>query len=460
MRKAILFAMIAVMASSCSIYRKYHRPEDLQVNVDSLYRAELIANPEDTVSFGTMPWEELFTDPYLKDLIDSGLVHNTDLQTAILRVQQAQDGLYAAKWAYSPSLNLSPQGSVSSIDGNKATFGYNLGGAVSWDIDLFGSLLNAKREAQATLLQQDAYRQAVRSQIIATIATSYYALLMMDEQVKISDESVVIWREQVRTLEAQLRVGTVNENAVTQARANLYGLEASNAQLKQQQKETENALCSLLGRVSGTIERSTLAEQELPDSAISAGVPLQLLSNRPDVYQAEMALAAAYYTTNQARSAFYPKLTLSGSAGWTNSLGQAVTNPAGVLLNAVAQLAQPIFNKGQLRSNLRISKAEEEIAKLNYKQTILNAGQEVNDALFAIETAGIMLEKHQAQCVDLERTVKTADLLYKKSAYGSYLELLTAQQSLLNAQLNVVSDKYNQLSYIVTLYKALGGGKE
>ena len=173
-----------------------------------------------------------------------------------------------------------------------------------------------------------------------------------------------------------------------------------------------------------------------------------------------MALAAAYYTTNQARSAFYPKLTLSGSAGWTNSLGQAVANPAGVLLNAVAQLAQPIFNKGQLRSNLRISKAEEEIAKLNYKQTILNAGQEVNDALFAIETAGIMLEKHQAQCVDLERTVKTADLLYKKSAYGSYLELLTAQQSLLNAQLNVVSDKYSQLSYIVTLYKALGGGKE
>ena len=451
--------MIAVMASSCSIYRKYHRPEDLQVNVDSLYRAELIANPEDTVSFGTMPWEELFTDPYLKDLIDSGLVHNTDLQTAILRVQQAQDGLYAAKWAYSPSLNLSPQGSVSSIDGNKATFGYNLGGAVSWDIDLFGALLNAKREAQATLLQQNAYRQAVRSQIIATIATSYYALLMMDEQVKISDESVVIWREQVRTLEAQLRVGTVNENAVTQARANLYGLEASNAQLKQQQKETENALCSLLGRVSGTIERSTLAEQTLPET-VSTGVPLYLLSNRPDVYQAEMALAAAYYTTNQARSAFYPKLTLSGSAGWTNSLGQAVANPAGVLLNAVAQLAQPIFNKGQLRSNLRISKAEEEIAKLNYKQTILNAGQEVNDALFAIETAGIMLKKHQAQCVDLERTVKTADLLYKKSAYGSYLELLTAQQSLLNAQLNVVSDKYSQLSNIVTLYKALGGGKE
>lgn len=457
MRKAILFALIAVMASGCSIYRKYQRPEDLQVNIDSLYRAELIADPQDTSSLGNMPWQEMFTDPYLKDLIDSGLVHNTDLQTAILRVQQAQDGLYAAKWAYSPSLNLSPQGSVTSIDGNKASFGYNLGGNVSWDIDLFGSLLNAKREAQATLLQQDAYRQAVRSQIIATIATSYYALLMMDEQVRISDESVIIWKEQVRTLEANLRVGLVNENAVTQARANLYGLEASNAQLKQQQKETENALCSLLGRVSGTIARSTLEEQVLPET-VNAGVPLQLLSNRPDVYQAEMALAAAYYTTNQARAAFYPKLTLSGSAGWTNSLGQAVANPAGVLLNAVAQLAQPVFNKGQLRSNLRISKAEEEIAKLNYKQTILNAGQEVNDALFAIETSGIMLEKHQAQCADLERTVYTADKLYRMSSSGSYLEILTARQSLLNAQLSVVSDKYNQLAYTVTLYKALGGG--
>ena len=458
MRKIVIFALIAVMASGCSIYRKYQRPEELTADVDSLYRAELIADPEDTTSFGSMPWEELFTDPCLKDLIDSGLVHNTDLLTAIQRVEQAKAGLHAAKWAYSPSLNLSPQGTLTSIDANEPTYTYNLGGAVSWDIDLFGQLLNAKRGAQATLLQQQAYQQAVRSQVISTIATSYYSLLMMDEQVRISDESVIIWKEQVRTMEAQLKVGTINENAVTQARANLYSLEASNAQLKQQQKETENALCALLGRVSGTIERTTLAEQTLPET-VSTGVPLYLLSNRPDVYQAEMALAAAYYTTNQARAAFYPQLTLSGSAGWTNSLGQAVSNPAGVLINAMAQLAQPIFNKGQLKANLKSSKAAEEIAKLNYRQTILNAGQEVNNALFAIETAGIMLEKHQAQCTDLERTVKTADLLYRKSQYGSYLELLTAQQSLLNAQLSVVSDKYNQLAYTVTLYQALGGGR-
>ena len=170
--------------------------------------------------------------------------------------------------------------------------------------------------------------------------------------------------------------------------------------------------------------------------------------------------SAAYYTTNQARAAFYPKLTLSGSAGWTNSLGQAVTNPAGVLINAIGTLAQPIFNKGQLKANLKVSKAQEEIAKQNYKQAILDAGQEVNDALFAIETAGVMLEKHQAQCTDLERTVYTSEKLYYRSAYGSYLEILTARQSLLNAQLSVVSDKYNQLAETVTLYRALGGGKD
>ena len=235
MRKIVIFALIAVMASGCSIYRKYQRPEELTADVDSLYRAELIADPEDTTSFGSMPWEELFTDPCLKDLIDSGLVHNTDLLTAIQRVEQAKASLHAAKWAYSPSLNLSPQGTLTSIDANEPTYTYNLGGAVSWDIDLFGQLLNAKRGAQATLLQQQAYQQAVRSQVISTIATSYYSLLMMDEQVRISDESVIIWKEQVRTMEAQLKVGTINENAVTQARANLYSLEASNAQLKQQQ---------------------------------------------------------------------------------------------------------------------------------------------------------------------------------------------------------------------------------
>ena len=334
MRKIILTIAAVAVVSSCSIYRKYQRPENV-VPVDSLYRAELVSPEkdaqaaEDSTSFGYMPWEEMFTDPHLQALIRQGLDNNTDLLSAALRVQQAQARLTASKWAYSPSLNLSPQVgyNYSLSEGNGTGSGsYNLGGAVSWDIDLFGSLLNAKRGAQAALLQQEAYRQAVRSQLIATIANTYYSLLMLDEQVRVSEENVALWAEQIRSMESMLKVGRVNENAVTQSRAQLYGLEASLADMKRQRQEAENALCSILGSVYTKIERSTIDEQTLPQD-FSVGVPLELLSNRPDVYSAEMALASAYYSTNQARSAFYPKLTLSGSAGWTGAFGQAVSNP-------------------------------------------------------------------------------------------------------------------------------------
>ena len=237
MRKIILTIAAVAVVSSCSIYRKYQRPENV-VPVDSLYRAELVSPEkdaqaaEDSTSFGYMPWEEMFTDPHLQALIRQGLDNNTDLLSAALRVQQAQARLTASKWAYSPSLNLSPQVgyNYSLSEGNGTGSGsYNLGGAVSWDIDLFGSLLNAKRGAQAALLQQEAYRQAVRSQLIATIANTYYSLLMLDEQVRVSEENVALWAEQIRSMEAMLKVGRVNENAVTQSRAQLYGLEASRA---------------------------------------------------------------------------------------------------------------------------------------------------------------------------------------------------------------------------------------
>lgn len=459
MKKIVLFAIIIALTSSCSIYRKYQRPEDLPV--DSLFRADLIDTTAgaDTSSLGYIPWNEMFTDPYLQDLINTGLRHNVDLQSAILRVEQAKAQFSAAKWAYAPSLNLTPQGGLNSVNAEKATWSYNLGGAVSWDIDLFGSLLNSKRGAQATLLQQQAYQQAVRSQIIGAIANSYYALLMMDEQVRINGETVDIWKENVRTMEAMLKVGKTNESAVTQARANLYALEASYADLLRQQRETENSICTLLGQPYFPIERGTLAEQTIPED-ITVGVPLQLLSNRPDVMQAEMAYASSYYTTNMARSAFYPGLNLSGTAGWTTSVGQAIADPAGFLLSALGQLTVPIFNHGQLRANLKVSKAEEEIARLNYRQALLNAGEEVNNALFAIQTNETMLEKHQAQCKDLEKALISTESLYRNSSGTSYLELLTAQQSLLSAQTSAINDRYALLQSVVTLYQALGGGKE
>lgn len=456
MKKIFYIAICAVLLNSCHIYRDYQRPEGLPV--DSLYRDINPSEVADTSNLGMLSWKEVFRDTCLQRLIEYGLQNNTDMQVALLRVDQAQAQLKSAKLAFLPSLTLSPQGTLTSTDGGKAVKTYELPVQASWEIDLFGKLRNAKQETLASLLQQQAYRQAVQSELIASVANSYYSLLMLDEQVEISVGTLDVWKEQIRTMEARLKVGEETENAVTQARASLYELEASYNDLLRQQRETENALCTLLGTTAREIERGRLYEQTFPQQ-LSAGVPLSLLSRRPDVVQAEMELAVAYYSTNQARSAFYPSLTLSGSAGWTNSLGQVVTNPGGWILSAVASLSQPIFNRGKLISNLRVSKDEEQIALLNYKQAILNAGEEVNNALYAIESVERNLTIHTNQCRQLERTVQTSESLYR-TGNASYLELLTARQSLLNARLNLVTDKFTYCQSIINLYSSLGGGCE
>lgn len=257
-------------------------------------------------------------------------------------------------------------------------------------------------------------------------------------------------------MELQFKVGDIRENALSQAKANLEGLLATHNTLLRQQQETTNALCSLLGDVSHNIERSSLEAQKMPEN-ISVGIPLQLLSCRPDVVQAEMTLAAAYYSTNQSRAAFYPSLTLGGSAGWTNALGLGVSNPGGWILSALGSLTQPIFQRGKLISNLRISKDEEEVALLNYKQSLLDAGQEVNDALYAIESYGNSLSFHSRQCEELEKAVKSNELLFRTNN-ATYLELLASHQDLLNSRMSLVEDRVSRLQEVVKLYKALGGG--
>lgn len=459
MRKITYLFIICInvaLLSSCHIYRNYQRPENLPT--DSLFRDTDNPSVSDSISLGDLPWQEVFQDTLLQHYIRYGLEHNTDMQTALLRVDQAKAQLTAAKLAFLPSLTLSPQGTLTSTAGSKTVKTYELPVQASWEIDLFGNLLNAKKGTQATLLQQQAYQQAVRSELIASIANTYYSLLMLDEQVEISQSTLGVWKEQVRTMEARLKVGEETENAVTQARASLYELEATHNDLLRQQREAENSLCTLLGMTSRSLERGTLSEQQFPET-LSTGVPVRLLSRRPDIVQAEMTLANAYYTTNQARSAFYPNLNLSGSAGWTNALGQAVTNPGDWILSAVASLTQPLFNRGKLISNLRVSKDEEQIALLNYKQALLDAGQEVNDALYATESAGRSLESHRKQCRELERTVYTSEALYR-TGNATYLELLTARQSLLNARLNMVTDSFTQCQAVINLYQALGGGAE
>lgn len=452
-KKTITITIFCATLTGCHIYRAYERPESVNVS-DSLYRQPVAG--EDTASLASLSWKELFTDPQLQQLIETGLNNNTDLSIARLKVKEAEALLMTSRLSYLPSVSLTPQGTLTSADGNKASKTYNLAASADWEIDLFGKLLNSKRGAQAALEQSEAYRQAVQTQLVATIANSYYTLLMLDEQLDISRRTAQTWDESVRTMKALKRAGQTTEMAVAQTEAGKLAVDASVLSVERQINEMENSLSTLLGLSPQAIERSTLKEQQFPDT-LSTGVPLQLLSRRPDVRQCEAQLAVAYYATNSARSAFYPSITLSGSAGWTNATGATVTNPGQWLLTAVGSLIQPIFNRGKNIANLKIAKAQQEEALLTFRQSLLDAGAEVNDALVQWQTARQRIRLDEQQVAALRSALRSSELLMQHSSQN-YLEVLTARQSLLQAELDTTTDRFDEIQGVINLYHALGGG--
>ena len=447
------------LLSSCHIYKSYDRPEDILTA--GLYRDTVATGDtlaSDTANFGNLPWREVFTDPQLQTLIEQGLANNTDLQTAILKVEEAKNALMTSRLAYAPSLALSPQGTISSFDKSAATKTYSLPVTASWEIDLFGKLLNAKRGAQATLLQTKAYRQAVQTQIIAGIANTYYTLLMLDRQMDISEQTADIMKRNVETMRAMKDAAMANAAAVSQSETAYAQVLASLPAIRQSIRETENALCMLLRQAPQTIKRSTLEEQQLP-SEFSVGIPLQLLSNRPDVKAAEMSLANTYYNTNSARAAFYPQITISGSAGWTNSAGSMIVNPGKLLASALGSLTQPLFYRGSNIARLKIAKAQQEEAKLAFQQSLLNAGSEVSNALSLYQTTAEKTSARKFQVESAEKGAEYTKELFKLGT-STYLEVLSAEQSLLSARLSQVSDSFDSMQAVVSLYRALGGGRE
>lgn len=452
MKRIIIGLLLSTGLSGCHIYRTYERPE--LSGVDSLYRVP--AMTEDTMSLADFSWKELFTDTVLQQLIEKGIANNTDLNIARLKVREAEALLTSSKLAYLPSVSLTPQGTIKSIEGNSPTKTYNLAASADWELDIFGRITNAKREAKAVLEQSQAYKQAVQTQLIATIANSYYTLLMLDKQLDISRRTAEIWAENLRVMKALKKAGQTTEMAVAQIEASKLSVDASLLSLEQQITEVENSLSSLLGVVPQRIDRSTLDMQSFPDT-LSVGVPLQLLQRRPDVRQSEAALAEAFYTTNRAYSAFYPAITLSGSAGWTNAAGAIISNPGEWLFSAVGSLVQPLFNRGQNIANLKVAKARQEEALLTFRQTLLNAGTEVNDALLQWQVARRRLDLDRQQIISLQSAVRSSELLMRHSSQN-YLEVLTARQTLLDAELSAVSDRFEEIQGVINLYHALGGG--
>lgn len=454
MKKLIIILAAAAMAG-CGIYKPYTRPEEIKT--DGLYGQGV--ETVDTMTLGNISWQEMFTDPYLQQLIQQGLDNNTDLQSAYWRVKEAEATLKSARLAYLPSFNFAPNGGVSSLTNPwNATWTYTVPVTASWEVDIFGKLTNSKRRAKALLAQSQEYQQAVRTQVIASVANLYYTLLMLDGQYEVTEQTAVKWRESVRTMRAMKEAGMANEAAVAQYEGTCLSIEASLHDLQYQIRMAENSLCTLLAEGPHQIERGRLEGQRLPDD-LTVGVPVQMLSNRPDIRSAEYSLMQSYYATSEARSALYPTITLSGTLGWTNNSGMGIKDPGKILWSAAASLLQPIFNANANRARVKIAKAQQEETKLAFQQALLNAGAEVNNALTQCQSARAKADLRVQQIEALERAVESTELLMKHSS-TTYLEVLTAQQSLLSAQLSQIADRFDEIQGVVNLYQALGGGRD
>ncbi len=455
----LIIGLAAVTLTGCkSLYGKYERPA---VNTSGLIRDAVNDNDTlavtDTTSFANIPWRSVFTDPQLQSLIEKTLANNPDLLNAALNVDMAEAQLKAAKLAFLPGFTFTPQGTISTWDGQKANKTYSLPINASWDANLFGNLTAAKRSAQVSMLQTKDYQVAVQTRLIANVANMYYTLLMLDKQLQIVNDMEKLTKDTWDIMKVQLQtVRGVRSTAVQSAESNYLSVQTQKEDLKRQIRETENSLSLVMGEQAHAIPRSSLDAQSLPTN-FSTGVGVQLLSNRADVHAYEMALANCFYNIEAARARFYPSLTISASGAFTNSGGLGITNPGKFLLSAVGALTQPIFMKGQLRAGLRVAEDQYKQALNTWQNSVLSAGSEVSNAL-VLYNASDAKSKLESQRIDvLKKNVEdTRNLM--ASAGATYLEVISAQSNLLNAQLNQVQDDFYKMQAVVNLYYALGGG--
>lgn len=473
MKKILYSSALLLSLSSCGIYTKYQPETNVPDKLfgDSVLEKSITeyqgGNQKDSVmndstSLGFLDWHNLFQDPLLQQYIERALSQNTDYQQSMLRVEEARATLKAAKLAFLPSFAISPQAGVSSFDGGKASQTYSVPLNMSWEIDIFGRMRNAKEQSKALYAKSQDFKQAVRTQLIANLSNIYYTLISLDQQLSLSVKTEEAWRETLTTARALMKAGRYNEAGVAQMEAALQSVHTGVLDLQNQIVQTENSMAMILGETPRHYERSNDFLVSSTDNIFtnhSIGVPLQLLSSRPDVRQAERSIESAFYGVNQARSAFYPSLTLSGSVGWTNSAGMMIVNPGKVLASAMASLVAPVFTRGQNEAQLKIAKAQQEEAKLAFTQTLLNAGKEVNDALTAYQTSVKKEQTIASQIVSLEKALRSTTLLMEHGT-NTYLEVLTARQSLLSAQLTESANKLAKTQTIINLYQALGGGQE
>ncbi len=446
-----VFAIAISAFSSCGIYSKFSSPE---VEDKELAGAQI--ELPDTAAVPVPSWKEFFTDLRLQSLIEEGLDSNSDLRIAELNIQQAERVLGTSKMAFLPSLVLAPNASIGGVGSASSALNYSVPLQASWELDIFGKLRNSKEKSRASLLQSQEYTQMVKTQIISGIASAYYTLILLDTQLEISQASMKLAEETLESIKTLKEVGLQNEAAVLQASANLKSISLSVMELEKSISEAESSLCLLLNKAPQKIERGDALSLEFE---LEESISLAALSNRPDVRVAEMNLRQSFYGVNYARSALYPSITLSGSAGWANNAGGAILNPADFVFSALASLTQPIFMAGVNRANLEIAKSQYDQQLISFEKSLLSAGKEVNDALIECEVAKQSSVILSAQVDELSKAVNiTKELM--EGGKANYLEVLTAQSNLLSSELNEAVNLYNYSIGGINLYKSIGGGRE
>ena len=456
-RNIIILGLATLSLTGCkSLYGTYKRPE---VKTDGLVRDPI--NDQTTLEgandFGQLPWRDVFTDTNLQAIIEKTLTNNPDLLNAAFNIDIAEQQLGAAKLAFLPSLAFAPQGTITHFGSHvEATKSYTLPLASSWEIDLFGNLRNAKKAAQMAMIQMQDYKVAVQTKLICNVANLYYTLLMLDRQNKIVTDMATLTKSTWDMMQLQMDYGRARSTSVQSAQSAYYGVQARATDIKKQTREVENSLSLLMGEPVHGIARGTLDNQKLP-SNFSGGIGVEILSNRADVHANEMALAKCFYNVNQARARFYPSLSITASGGWSN--GNGMVNPAKLLFNAIGKLTQPIFMQGKLRAGLRVAEDQYKIAYNKWQNSVLTAGSEVSNALVAYNAAEEKDVLYTKQIEILKKNVEQTQMLYNQSS-SSYLEVITAQQNLLNAEISQVQDQFSKLQAIVNLYYALGGGSK
>ena len=466
LRNLIVAASVSMLLTGCGIYNKYNNKVETPAGVFGTDQGAATGGE----SVAQLSWREFFTDPLLQQLIEQALASNTDLNSARIAVEKSEAALMAAKLAYLPSLYLAPQGTLAKFDNNPWSKTYNLPLQLSIDVDVFASITNKKRASKAVLLQAQMYEEAVRTNMISIVAQQYYMLQLLDRQLDILTMTDSLWSSSLETQKSLFENGKAYATAVNQMEASYINVKTQIVDTRRSIRSTENALCKLLAITPQHIERkkwgtSSLTEKPkdpLDQHMINAqllkiGVPATMLEQRPDIRMANHAMEEAFYNTQAARSAFFPSITLTGTAGWTNSAGEMIINPGKLLLTAVGQLTQPIFARGQLIANLKINKLTYEDLQNKYVQTVIDAGNQVNEAMADCESAQEKYAYYRRQ-VEVLYDAYTGTHELMDNGKANYIEVLMAQEDLLQAQLSEAANLYKGAQAVISLYIALGGG--